>query len=112
MAKSYQCLKGKASNVSFSEFAFIFTFNMVLTTILIFWGYPLLSFFVNGGINLYVIPYLSSLYEQPELKVLLTGNRENFLNSEKPQKGVVPDSNSELDTEIAISHRNVIIRLR
>lgn len=112
MVKSYQCLKGKASNVNFSEFAFIFTFNMVLTTILIFWGYPLLSFLVNGGINLYVIPYFSTLYEQAELKVLLTGNKETFLNSEKPQKGVLSDSNSELDTEIARSHHNVIIGLR
>lgn len=71
MAKSYQCLKGKSSNVNFTEFAFIFTFNMVLTTILIFWVYLLLSFLVKGGINLYVIPYLNHLYEQAELKVHL-----------------------------------------
>lgn len=130
IAKSRQCLKGKPGNMNFAEFAFIFTNSMVLTTIFIFFGYPLLGFLVSGGIGSYIIPYLVHLYEQGELKVPLTVDKGTYMNTEKPKegksisskpitdegssikvKGGGSSSKSELDTEIAISHTNVIIHL-
>jgi hypothetical protein len=64
MAKCYQCLKGKPVNMYLGEFAFIFTYSMVLTTIIIFWVYPFLNFLVCGGIGLVIIPYSAAyLYE-------------------------------------------------
>lgn len=121
MAKSLQCLKGKDNNANFAEFAFIFTSSMVLTTIFIFLGYPLLSFLVSGGIGSYIIPYLVHLYEQGELKVPLTGDKGINLSSEKPQeskgssmqiKGQGSNSESELNPELARHHTNVITQLR
>lgn len=133
MAKSIQYLRGKDNNVNFAEFAFIFTCSILLTTIFIFWGYPLLSFLICGGIGSYIIPYLAHLNEQGELKVPLTGDKGTVMNTEKPQetknissmpttdkgssmqvKGQSSSSSSksELDPELAISHTKVITELR
>lgn len=49
ITKSIQYLKGQGCNICFSEFAFIFTISIALTTIFLFLGYPLLGFLVSGG---------------------------------------------------------------
>lgn len=82
IAKSIQYLKGKGADINLGEFAFIFTISMVLTTIFIFLGFPLIGFLVSGGVGLYIVPFLSYLSPDLEVKVTLGIGDSNFMDGE------------------------------
>lgn len=50
VAKSIQYAKGKGPDMNLHEFFFIFTISITITTFFIFIGYPLLGYFLGGGL--------------------------------------------------------------
>lgn len=87
VAKSIQDLKGRGADINLFEFAILFTVSVVFTTIVIFFWYTVLGFFVSGGVGSYIIPYFSYLYAEGKFKVPLIGDiakKGSYMISEKP----------------------------
>src|SRR4051812_41236292 len=86
VAKVHQYIKGKDNVVNFKEFIYIFTVSMVITIFFILLGYPLLAFFISGGVDS-LVKELAILYEQLKVNTRGYKNITGYLMSDSQGGG-------------------------